>query len=104
MRRKRFQARSNRIRTLFCRADHCLVLLVGSVVVRLHLHPVLGPEHLRVLTVPQEVLVVLLQVPEGQPVLVHPQSLKLKEKLRSEPTVPNSSPGPSVGGLVSLPW
>lgn len=46
------------VHTLLCRADHSVVVLGGSVVVGLHLHSVLGPEHLRVLAVSQEVLVV----------------------------------------------
>lgn len=63
--------------TLLGTADHGIVVAVGAVVVRLHLHSVLGAEHLRVLAVSQEVLVVLLQVPKGQPVLLHPQGLEL---------------------------
>ena len=60
-------------------ADHGVVVLVGAVVAGLHLHSVLGPEHLRVLAVSQEVLVVQLQVPQRQAVLLHPQGLKLQE-------------------------
>lgn len=55
-------------------------MLVGLVVVGLDLHTVLGPEHLRVLAVPEEVLVVLLQVPEGQTVLLHPEGLELRRR------------------------
>lgn len=65
------------VHTLLCRADHCVVVLVGFVVVGFHLHSIFSPKHLRVLTVSQEVLVVLLQVPQCQPVLLHPQGLKL---------------------------
>lgn len=65
-------------RTLFCRADHGVVVLVGLVVVGLHLHAVLRPKHLGVLAVSQEVLVVLLQVPQRKSVLIHPQALKLQ--------------------------
>lgn len=64
--------------TLLCRADHCVVVLVGAVVVRLHLHAVLSPKHLGVLAILQEVLVVQLQVPQCQTVLLHPQGLKLQ--------------------------
>ncbi len=53
-------------------------MLVGGVVVGLHLHAVLGPEHLGVLAVSQEVLVVQLQVPQSQTVLLHCQGLKLR--------------------------
>lgn len=63
---------------MLCRADHCVVVLVGTVVVGLHLHSVLGPEHVGVLAVSQEVLVVQLQVPQCQTVLLHPQGLKLQ--------------------------
>lgn len=63
--------------TLLGAADHRVVVAVGTVVVGLHLHSVLGAEHLGVLAVSQEVLVVLLQVPQGQPVLLHPQGLEL---------------------------
>lgn len=63
--------------TFFHRANHCAVMLARSVVARLHLHAVLGPEHLRVLAVSQEVLIVLVKVPQGQLVLFHPQSFKL---------------------------
>lgn len=63
--------------TLLCRGDHCVVMLVGFVVVGFHLHSIFSPKHLRVLTVSQEVLIVLLQVPQCQPVLLHPQGLKL---------------------------
>lgn len=66
------------VHTLFCRADQCVVVQVGLVVVGLHLHAVLCSEHLGVLAVSQEVLVVLLQVPQSQPVLLHPQALKLQ--------------------------
>lgn len=52
------------VHTLLCRADHCVVVLVGSVVVGLDLHTVLCPERLGVLAVSQEVLVVQLQVPQ----------------------------------------
>lgn len=62
---------------MLCSADHGVVVLVGAVVVGLHLHSVLRAEHLGVLAVSQEVLVVLLQVPQRQPVLLHPQGLKL---------------------------
>lgn len=66
------------VRTLLGGADHRVVVLVGLVVVGLHLHSVLGREHLGVLAVPEEVLVVLLQVSQRQPVLLHPQGLKLQ--------------------------
>lgn len=65
--------------TLLHTADHGVVVAVGAVVVGLHLHSVLGAKHLRVLAVSQEVLVVLLQVPNGQPVLLHPQGLELQK-------------------------
>lgn len=67
-----------KVHTLLCRADQCVVVLVGLVVVGLHLHTVLCSERLGVLAVSQEVLVVLLQVPQCQPVLLHPQGLKLQ--------------------------
>ena len=66
------------VHTLLCRGDHGVVVLVGCVVVGLHLHTVLCPEHLGVLAVSQEVLVVQLQVPQSQTVLLHPQGLKLQ--------------------------
>ncbi len=66
------------VHTLFGRADHCVVVLVGTVVVGLHLHSVLSPKHLGVLAVSQEVLIVQLQVPQCQPVLLHPHGLKLQ--------------------------
>lgn len=69
---------------MLCSADHCVVVLVGAVVVGLHLHSVLRAEHLGVLAVSQEVLVVLLQVPQCQPVLLHPQGLKLRGQRRAE--------------------
>lgn len=70
--------RHNTVHTLLCRADHGVVVLVGTVVAGLHLHSVLGPEHLGVLAVSQEVLVVQLKVSQRQPVLLHPQGLKLQ--------------------------
>lgn len=42
---------SSVVHTFFNRANHCVVMLARSVVARLHLHAVLGPEHLRVLAV-----------------------------------------------------
>lgn len=65
---------------MLCRADHCVVVLVGFVVVGLHMHTVLSPKHLGVLAISQEVLVVLLQIPQSQPVFLHPQGLKLQMK------------------------
>lgn len=55
-------------------------MLARSVVARLHLHAVLRPEHLRVLAVSEEVLIVLVEVPQGQLVLFHPQGFKLEEE------------------------
>lgn len=76
--------------TLFCGADHGVIVLVGLVVVGLHQHPVLSPEHLGVLAVSEKVLVVQLQVPQGQPVLLHSQGLKLQ----------NQQKAPSVSAVI----
>lgn len=73
------------VQTLFCSADQRVKVLVGSFVVGLHLQPVFSSEHLRVLAVSQEFLVVLLQVPQSQSVLLHSQGLELHEEQNHEP-------------------
>ena len=53
-------------------------MLRGLLVVGLDLHAVVRPEELRILAVPQEVLIVHLQVPQSQPVLLRSHALELE--------------------------
>ena len=57
--------------TFLLAAQQQLVLLGAGVVLALHMQPVIGLEALRVLAVPQELLVVGLQAAQDLPALLH---------------------------------
>ena len=63
-------------------AEQVVKVLSGLVVLPLHLLPVVGSKLLGVLAVTKEVLVVELQVPDHQPVLVLLHALELREEGR----------------------